>query len=177
MKAQIVDFKPCASGYVVSFLTSEDIRSLYEDLKDKDIEVTAKRYRKRRSLSANAYAWVLIDQVATKMYLPKETVYKSYIENIGGNTGTLTIEDEAVDMFCRSWESRGLGWLTETSPSGWGGYTDIIFYYGSSVFNTEQMARFIDLIIQDCRSLNIETKDPNDIASLLEAWDGQHNAE
>lgn len=173
MKAQIVDFKPCAGGYVVSFQTNEDIRSLYEDLKGKDIEVTAKRYRRRRSLSANAYAWVLIDQVAAKMYLPKETVYKSYIENLGGNTGVLTIEDEAVDMFRRSWESRGLGWLTEVSPSGWDGYTDIIFYYGSSVFDTEQMARFIDLIVQDCRSLGIETKDPNDIESLLEAWDGR----
>ena len=32
------------------------------------------------------------------------------------------------------------------------------------------MTRFIDLIIQECEQLNIETKTKQEISSLLESW-------
>jgi hypothetical protein len=35
------------------------------------------------------------------------------------------------------------------------------------------MARLIDLIVQDCKAVGIETGDPAEIQSLLESWDGK----
>ena len=44
-------------------------------------------------------------------------------------------------------------------------------YYGSSSFNTKQMSRLIDGLVQDCRDSGIETKTQAEINSLLESWD------
>lgn len=172
MRAEIHDLTFTMDGaQVISFRTKDDCRELYETLKGKDLDVTAKKHREPRSLNANSYAWVLMDKLAAKMHIAKESLYKGYVKNIGGNNDHMYIADEAVGRFCDAWESYGLGWLTDVTLSGQKGVSEVIAYYGSSVYDTEQMSRLIDLVVQDCQSVGIETKDPNDIASMLEAWD------
>lgn len=51
--------------------------------------------------------------------------------------------------------------------------SEVTAYYGSSTYDTAQMSRLIDLIVQDCMSVGIEVRDPEDVASMLEAWDGR----
>ena len=46
------------------------------------------------------------------------------------------------------------------------GYTNVITYYGSSSYNTREMTRLIDLIVQECQQLEIETKSVEEIKSL-----------
>ena len=41
-------------------------------------------------------------------------------------------------------------------------------YYGSSTYNTRQMSRLIDLVVQDAKALGVETMAPEELASLLE---------
>ena len=43
-------------------------------------------------------------------------------------------------------------------------------FYGSSQYNTKQMSRLIDDIIQDCEALGIETKSPDEIANMISQW-------
>ena len=47
----------------------------------------------------------------------------------------------------------------------------MITYYGSSVYNTAEMTKLIELLVQECKQLDIETKSQNEIDSLLESWD------
>ena len=68
------------------------------------------------------------------------------------------------------WEHNGIGWQAETMPSKLPGCTNVILYYGSSTYDTAQMSRLIDLIVQDCDALGIETKDPAEIDRLVEEW-------
>lgn len=174
MKAFIHDLSFTMDGaQVLSFRTTEDCRELYEQMKDKELTVSVKKFRKARSLNANAYAWVLLDKLAEKTHTAKESLYKSYVRNIGGNNDRMLMKDEAAGRFCIAWQSYGLGWITDVMPSGAKGMSIVTAYYGSSTYDTEQMSRLIDLIVQDCRSVGIETKDPNDIQSMLEAWDGR----
>lgn len=42
--------------------------------------------------------------------------------------------------------------------------------YGSSVYDTEQMARLIDAIVQDCRDVGIETMTPRELDALVSRW-------
>ena len=49
--------------------------------------------------------------------------------------------------------------------------TNVITYYGSSVYNTAEMAKLIELLVQECKQLDIETKSDAEINSLLESWD------
>ena len=132
-----------------------------------------KQERQRRSLDANAYLWVLLDKLSAELGAPKEELYQMQIKQIGGVSETLCLRNKAVDKFRSVWEARGIGWQTETMPSKLEGCTNVIAYYGSSAYDTKQMARLIDSVVRDCESCGIETRPQEEINSLLEEW-GKH---
>ena len=47
---------------------------------------------------------------------------------------------------------------------------NVTLYYGSSTYDTKQMSRLIDNIVQDCQAVGIETLTPDKLALLLEEW-------
>lgn len=128
------------------------------------------RTGKKRSLDANAYAWVLIDKLAQATGYSKTEIYRNAVREIGGNTETLCMRTEAVERFREVWEANGLGWPTETMPSKLTGCTTVIAWYGSSVYDSWQMSALIDHLVQDCRALDIETLPPYKLEAMLEAW-------
>ena len=130
------------------------------------------RIRKKRSLDANAYCFVLLDKLSADLQTPKEELYRRYVKEIGGVSETVCVPNKAVDKLVSVWESRGLGWQTDTFPSKLEGCTNVILYYGSSVYDTNQMSRLIDSIVQDCVAIGIETKSEEEINSLLNEWSG-----
>lgn len=136
-------------------------------------EITLKPQKKRRSLDANAYCWVLLDKLAYTLQRPKTDVYRQYIREIGGNSETVCVVNEAVDKLRRGWEDHGLGWQTETMPSKINGCTNVILYYGSSTYDTKQMSRLINLIVEDCKDQGIETMTPAELSALLDRWEGK----
>lgn len=136
----------------------------------KEYDVEIKQHREKRSLDSNAYAWVLIDRLAAKTGVPKTLIYRSYIREIGGNSETVCVQDEAAEKLRYGWEHNGLGWLTDSTRSKIPGCTNVILYYGSSTYDTEQMSRLIDMIVQDCREQGIETLPPHKLAAMMEGW-------
>lgn len=140
-----------------------------EELKGSKLNVELKKWYAKRSLDANAYAWVLIGKLQDALDVSKEEIYKDLIKNIG-DYEVIPIKDEAVEKFQRAWSKNGLGWITDTTKSKLEGYTNVIAYYGSSSYDTKTMARLIDLIIQECKQLNIETMTEEEINSLIGAW-------
>lgn len=137
---------------------------------DKTYDMEVKQHRERRSLDANAYAWVLIDKLAKATNTPKNAVYWTAIREIGGNAETVCVKQEAADKLCAAWTKNGLGWLAEKLPSKLPGCINVVLYYGSSTFDTAQMARFIDGIIQDCKAVGVETLPPDKLEAMLEGW-------
>lgn len=146
------------------------LSSLIASLDDKKYIIEVKQYRNKRSLDANAYCWVLIGKLAEKTGYKKSDIYRNAIKEIGGNSETVCVQDKAVDKLCRGWEHNGEGWQTQTSPSKIDGCTNVILYYGSSVYDTKQMSRLIDSIVEDCRAVGIETMTPRELEALKEAW-------
>lgn len=132
------------------------------------------KFKKSRSLDANAYAWVLIGKIAEKTNVPKNEVYLEAVRNMGGNYEIVCCQDDAVDSLCRIWKGKGSndgpGWITETSKSKIDGCTNVWLYYGSSVFDSDQMNRMISNLQQDCISLGIEVRPQSEIDSLLKQW-------
>ena len=68
---------------------------------------------------------------------------------------------DAAEKLREIWSSHGKGWLTEQMPGVSPGYTTLLLYYGSSTYDTAQMARLIDLIVTDCKAQGIETLTPD----------------
>lgn len=134
-----------------------------------DLEV--KEHRKKRSLDANAYAWVLIGKIADALRITPIDIYRQAIQNIGGNYEVIPIKAEAAEHFKQIWEAKGLGWpCVDMGKSKLDGYRNLRAYYGSSTYDTRQMSQLIDNLVQDCRALDIEVKSDEELASLMGAW-------
>lgn len=144
---------------------------MVDELKCQDnLTIKIDKFKKKRSLDANAYAWVLIGKIAEKTNIPKNEVYQNAIRNIGGNYEVVCVQDKALESLCKMWQKNGIGWTTDTMPSKIDGCTNVFLYYGSSVFTVEQMQRLISSVQEDCRSLGIEVKSQEEINSLLREW-------
>lgn len=169
-----IDFKTGKPQLTLEVNERNDFEQIVDDLKDKEkLSIEVKPYRERRSLDANAYFFVLADKLAEKLNTTKEEIYRNAIKEIGGVSETVCVKNAAVERLCEGWHNNGLGWQTDTFPSKIEGCTNVILYYGSSTYDKAQMSRLIDNIVQDCKAVGIETRTPDEIASLLSLWEGR----
>lgn len=169
-----LDFSTGKPSVTLALNEKNEAVRVYEELKDcEKLSIEMKPFREKRSLDANAYFWVLADKLAEKLNSTKEEVYKNYIKDIGGNSGIVCVEDKAVDKLCEVWESRGIGYQTDVFPSKLKGCTNVVLYYGSSTYDTKQMSRLIDSVVEDCKEQGIETKTPDEIENLKSLWKGE----
>jgi len=147
-----------------------DFQQEYERLKTSEIDIEIKKHRKRRSLDANAYAWVLIDKIADALAADKATVYKTAIRSIGGVSDIVCIQEQAAESLRRAWSYNGLGWQSEAMPSKIEGCVNVVLYYGSSIYDTKQMGSLIEQIVYEAKELGIETMTPDELNNLVERW-------
>lgn len=163
-----IDYKTQRPKILIALNERESLSGL-EELKEDKLSIEIKKYRNKRSLDANAYMWVLISKLEEKVNISKDVIYKDAIRNIGVYE-VIPVKNEAVERFIEAWTKNGLGWVCETTKSKLEGYTNVLAYYGSSTYDAAEMSRLIDLIVQDCKQLNIETMSKEELDSLIESW-------
>lgn len=158
----IIDIPPDHRGAVMGWLKSK---------KDKPYDLTIKEHREKRSLDANAYAWVLIHKLAQAMRIKPVEVYRQAIRDIGGNFTPMCVREKDVGRFIKSWEANGLGWpVDDLGASQVPGCRNLAAYHGSSTYDTAQMSILIDSLVQDCKALGIETLTEERLSLLKEEW-------
>lgn len=133
--------------------------------------VTIKEFRKKRSLDANAYAWVLMNKLADKLNMGVRDLYRHYIPDIPENSQVVCVQTEAVEKLQSGWEHNGIGWCSDTLKSKLPGCTNVVLYYGSSTFDQKQMGVLLDLIIEDCKQVGVEYLTPEELERLKGEWD------
>lgn len=133
-------------------------------------EYEIKRAKKKRSLEANAYMWVLVDKIASAVGVDKVTVYREAIKNIAGNSEIVCVKQDAAEKLIKGWGHNGIGWIAETMPSKLEGCVNVVLYYGSSTYDTAQMSRLIDHIVDEAKQLGIETLTPAELERMKSAW-------
>lgn len=162
------------AGWLMVKPAREDLgkaMAIVRKMKPKVYVLSVKEFRKKRSLDANAYAWVLIHSLAKEMRIDPLEVYQQAVLTVGDNYTPMCVREQDMDRFVRSWESRGDGWqCVDRGQSSVEGCRTVFAYYGSSVFDTRQMSCLIDSLIQDCKALDIETMTPDKLALLVEEW-------
>ncbi len=153
---------------------AEDI----ERLQDKILSVELKQYREKRSLDANAYAWVLISKIAEALHTDKDSVYESLLRDYGF---PYVSEDGA---------GRKLTVLKEIDPAEFGlhvkyigdghvggkVFSHYLVIRGSSEYDTREMGYFIDCIVQEAKGLGIETMTPAELERMMMAYEKKHHA-
>lgn len=135
-------------------------------------DATLKPHRNRRSLDANGYFWKLCGELAAKLRLTPEELYRTYIPDIAGNYEIVPVREDRIGAWEQLWCAGHLGRMIEDlGPCrNISGYHNIRSFIGSSDYDTAQMSRLIDLVVEDCREQEIETLTPDKLALLKEEW-------
>ena len=168
---KITEWREAGDELILKTSDVGDIRRFAYNFKAGNYEI--ERKQKKRSNDANAYFFVLADKLAERLNVPKTEIYRNYIKEIGGVSEIVCVKNEAVEKLSKGWQHNGLGWQTDILPSKIKGCTNVVLYYGSSTYNTEQMSRLINLIVEDCKIQGIETRTPEEIANMLSLWENE----
>ena len=170
-----ISFKALESGETeVSFVVDKmnysektNVRAALEGAGEA-LSLVLSKFRQKRSLNANNYAWVLLQKLAEERGQTKEEVYREFIKQYG-IFRPVTVNKEAAETLEYIWQKNGLGWVVEetgrTDES-----VDLLMYYGSSTYNTRQMSRLLDAIVDDCKQCGIETLPPEQLEEMKRTW-------
>jgi hypothetical protein len=124
-----------------------------------------KRVTKKRSLSANALAWVLCDQIADKLNATKEEVYRKAVADVGVFTELSFKSPDAMKSFKAKWQANGIGWLTRTVDE-----KTLHAYYGSSVYDRAEMSRLLDWLVDAAQSVGVPTMSDEELKVIIGKW-------
>lgn len=179
MIGKLVDLKKGPeNSQLVTLALKADFRDAFDELKDSDVNVEIKKYRKGRSLEANGFAWSLIGKISERMqriepegrWTPLK-VYQDTIREVGGICTKGEMEADAVETFRRIWVSGHLGRQLEITGEGEEeGSVEFLLWYGSSDFDTAQMSQLIGLLIQQAESIGIPTITDDEVERMLGNW-------
>ena len=136
----------------------ELISYLYNADKEKQYEL--REYHKRKTLSQNAYAWVLINEIANKINKSKEQVYLQMLKDYGQRIEVLLKADVKIKTYFKYYEA-----VSKIKKDGIE-FIEYYLYKGSSQFDSKEMSIFIDGIIEEAKQLGIQTMTPNEIRKL-----------
>lgn len=161
-------------GTWISLLAEDGqkVRFYAEANVDTPQRVKLTKWREKRSLSANSYAWELLGKLSAVLHIKPEEIYQEIVKDVGGNAVYVAVPAQSIKDLRDKWSHNGLGWTVDViGASDQPGIVDVAMYYGSSVFDTAQMSRLIDLIIDECRENGVEYLPPEKISAMLEDWD------
>ena len=142
-----------------------ELNKLLESDKEKTVEI--KIYREKRSLSANAYIWTLLDKIAKKLGTTDEEVYIQMLHRYGTKefvAGTKEMED-SLRLICKIVEP-----IRDCMINSTEGMTYKLIR-GSSTYSVTEMQKLIEGTIDEAKALGIQTMTPNEIEKLIEEWE------
>ena len=155
----------------ITVTVTADFGPMFDELKDTPVSVEIKKAQKHRSMEANRYAWVLIDQIAARQHVKTSEVYRNAIRDIGGVSTDMLMKADAVLPFREIWEKQGIGNQVEIIDEDLdAGVCSVRVYFGSSHFDVSQFSTLLDSLIQDAEALGIPTITPKEEERMLGKW-------
>lgn len=164
MKSKLIKISQSLSG--VFSAEVEIPKTEIEDIKkfiNCDITLEIKKWRNKRSLDANAYAWKLISELAVKLETTKDEIYLKLLKDYGVSLVVSVKSEEDIEKIKKAfkyYEPFGNGVIGQKK------FTHYKIYIGSSAYDTKEMSIFIKGIVSECEELGIPTLTPAEIAEL-----------
>lgn len=164
----------------IATLNFEDneIVSTYQELKDRELNVEIKNFRKKRSLDANSYYWVCSNKLAAKLHVSNESMHNMLlrrygaIERIDGSPVTVYIPDtdeaEEKALNASTYHIKPTSQVKEGQNGTM--FRAYLMIKGSHEYNTEEMSRLIDGVVAECKEVGIETLPPYELERIVNAW-------
>lgn len=138
--------------------TNDIIRFLLEQDDEKIFEI--KEYKSKRTLTQNAYFWVLVNAIAEKLNYSKEKVHFQMLRDYGRSEVVSIRSDIDISTFFKYYLDIGNGKINNVN------FTHYRIFKGSSDMNTAEMAALLDGTVQEAQQLGIPTLTEIEIAGL-----------
>jgi len=140
------------------------LKSLVEGIKPGKYEL--KKVGKKRSISANSYCWVLCDEIAKKLRSTKEEIYRRAVGEVGVYSELFFAGQKQMAEFDERWKRNGLGWFIKPT-----GKHTAQLYYGSSVYQQDEMNRLVDWLVDEAQGLGIPTMSDDELNLMIGRWE------
>lgn len=130
--------------------------------------------RARRSLSANAYHWQLVEKIAKALGASKYEVHNRIMQDYGtdwldeeGKTVYVLMKDDGSYLRRQTEHYRPTDAVEDRkgTPYRW-----MILLKPSHLMTQAEMSDLIAGTVQEAEALEIETKTPDEIARMVSAW-------
>lgn len=156
---------------------TDSLEKGYDELKDSEmLDISVKKYRKQRSLDANAYFHVLVDKLADRLGISKPFCKNLMIGRYGqpfyiddSETAEAVIKTNIpADQMMENGTVHCMPCGSKTEDG-----KELVFYkifLGSSTYDTKEMSILIDGVVQECMDHGIETIPPEELERMLEKW-------
>ena len=146
--------------YILTVETEARAEEVGELISEKPYRITLKKWSERRSLDANAYLWVLVTKMADVIGTSKDELYEQLLDRYG-----LVDEDVVITVKASVDMSKIEGhWHLLKSDGKWSGYIRI---KGTSEYTRAEMARFLDMVVDEAKELGVETLPPEELERMV----------
>ena len=156
----------------ITFSLNEKVEGEIDKIKDfEKLSIKAVKFRRKRSLDANAYMWVLLSKIAEVIHSNKDDVYIEMLSRYGVFTHII-VKPSVVDKVKAEWRTvRVLGEITVNGSSG----IQLQCFFGSSTYDTKEMSTLIDGVVTEAKELGIETLTPGELEQMKQEWNLEVN--
>lgn len=127
---------------------------------DPDKRYEVKEVRRRRSLTQNAYYWVMLNKLANKLRMSDSEVHRHMLREYGSCDVFSIREDVPIASYFKYYEIIGTGVANGHK------FKHVRVYKGSSQMNSAEFSRLIDGMRQECQMQGIDVATPQEIASM-----------
>jgi hypothetical protein len=142
------------------------------------LSVKIGKFRKKRSLDANAYYWLLVGKLAKalKISIPycHNLMLRRYgtLEEFDGRPVYIIIQD--TDEASEKADEAETYHIKPTAQVKEGNdglmYRTYLLLKGSHDYDTAEMSDLIEGLVDECKNVGIETATPDEIANMLSLW-------
>lgn len=139
-----------AKAIIQWLFDQQDAEKLYE-IKEK---------KSKRSLTANAYYWSLLNQLASVMRFSNEEVHFMMLKRYGVCEVVSVRSDIKVDGYFRYYEAIGQSDLDGKE------FTHYKIFKGSSEMDSKEFSILLDGLISECEVVGIPTLTPDEVTKL-----------
>lgn len=139
---------------------------LYDQLKDKDLNIEIKQFREKRSLNANRLFWDCLGEIATALRTDKWSIYLQMLKRYGKYT-YICVKPNVVEAVKNQWrECEEIGEIDINGQKS----IQLLCYFGSSTYDSKEFSVLLDGVISEMKEMGLTTPSDEEFERVIEEW-------
>ena len=127
---------------------------------NKQYEVSEAKSKRPRSLTQNAYYWVMLNKLAAKLRMPDSEIHKNMLREYGVCDVFSILDNIPIDGYFRYYDVIGHGYVKGRR------FKHVKVYKGSSQMSSVEFSRLVDGMREECMIQGIDVMTPSEIAEM-----------